>query len=42
MARAAEEYMAFMSENADESQELDIWASVPLESDVSVRRKKKA
>jgi Arc/MetJ family transcription regulator len=42
MARAAEEYVAFMSENADESQELDSWASAPLDSDISVRRKKKA
>lgn len=42
MARAAEEYMAFMSENADESQELEIWASAPLDDDKSVRRKKKA
>jgi hypothetical protein len=42
MARAAEEYLAFMSENAAESQELEMWASAPLESDKAVRRKKKA
>ena len=42
MARAADEYMAFMSQNADESHELDAWASVPLDRDIPVRRKKKA
>ena len=42
MARAAEEYTAFMRENAEESMELDAWASAPLDREPSVRRKKKA
>jgi hypothetical protein len=42
MARAAEEYTAFLSENTGESLELDTWASAPLDREPSVRRKKKA
>ena len=42
MARAAEEYIAFMSENPAELQELDTWATTPLDNDKSVRRRKKA
>jgi len=41
MARAAETYMAFLAQNAAESQELEVWASVPLDNDKTVRRKKK-
>jgi hypothetical protein len=41
MASAAEAYMAFMSENGDESLELDAWASTPLHLAPVVRRKKK-
>jgi hypothetical protein len=41
MARAAEAYMVFLSENGDESQELEVWASAPLDNDKTVRRKKK-
>jgi hypothetical protein len=42
MARAAEEYTAFLGENTEESMELDAWASAPLDREPAVRRKKKA
>jgi hypothetical protein len=42
MARAAEEYAAFLRENSEESMGLDAWASAPLDREPSVRRKKKA
>ena len=42
MARAAEEYTAFLRENTEESTQLDGWASAPLDREPSVRRKKKA
>lgn len=42
MARAAEEYMAFLLENTEESMELDAWTSAPLDREPSVRRKKRA
>jgi hypothetical protein len=42
MARAAEEYAAFLRENSEESLGLDAWASAPLDREPSVRRKKKA
>ncbi len=42
MARAAEEYTAFLNENPEESRELEAWASVPLDREPPVRRKKRA
>lgn len=42
MARAAEEYTAFLRANTKESMELDAWASAPLDREPSVRRKKRA
>jgi hypothetical protein len=42
MARAAEEYTAFLRENTEESMELDAWASAPLDREPPVRRKKRA
>ena len=42
MARAAEEYTAFLRENTEESRELDAWASASLDREPSVRRKKRA
>ena len=42
MARAAEEYTAFLRENAKESKGLDAWASTPLDREASLRRKKRA
>ena len=41
MARAAEEYSAFLSENAGESLELNAWASTPLDQDPTVRGKRR-
>ena len=41
MARAAEEYTAFLSENSGEALELEVWATVPLEKTASVRGKKR-
>jgi hypothetical protein len=37
MAQAAEEYAAFLRQNPEESQELDVWASAPLERDPQTR-----
>ena len=42
MARAAEEYTAFLRENTEEFMELDVWASAPLDREPPVRRKKRA
>ena len=42
MARAAEEYTAFLRENSEESIGLDAWASAPLDCEPAVRRKKRA
>jgi len=42
MARAAEEYAAFLRENPEEATELEAWASAPLDRERSIRRKKKA
>jgi hypothetical protein len=42
MALAAEEYAAFLRQNAGESLEMDVWASSPLDKDRAVRRRKKA
>ena len=42
MARAAEKYTAFLSENAEESLELEAWASAPLDRDPTPRRTKRA
>ena len=41
MARAAEEYAAFLRQNTGESMELDAWASAPLDREPAVRRKKR-
>jgi hypothetical protein len=41
MARAAEEYAAFLRENTGESMELDAWASAPLDHEPSGGRKKR-
>jgi hypothetical protein len=41
MARAAEEYAAFLRQNTGESMELDAWASAPLDRESAVRRKKR-
>jgi len=42
MARAAEEYTAFLSQSAEESMELNAWASAPLDREPTVRHKKKS
>ena len=42
MAQAAEEYAEFLRKNADESSELDAWATAPLDKEPDRRRKKKA
>ena len=41
MARAAEEYAAFLSKNAGESLELNAWASAPLDHDPTGRGKRR-
>ena len=42
MARAAEEYTTFLSQNNGEALELDAWASASLDREPAVRGKKKA
>ena len=42
MAKAAEEYAAFLNKNPGESLELDVWVTVPMDKDPVARRKKKA
>ena len=41
MARAAEEYTAFLRENTGESMDLDAWACAPLDREPSVRTRKR-
>jgi len=41
MARAAEEYAAFLGENGGESLELTAWASAPLDQDPTGRGKRR-
>ncbi|HEY2380330.1 MAG TPA: hypothetical protein VGK48_04015 [Terriglobia bacterium] len=41
MARAAEEYAAFLNENPGESLELDVWAAAPLEKAPSRPKKER-